>query len=292
MAEDLILLSVLTITYNKRSFIMKAYFFFILIFSSLSSQAFTISSETALTARYAADEVSIDVSSDGCTGPVGLSATALLDDVEEAVERYWNKVPTSRVKFIRGNVLATASATLDLTAWITAAGAVDRIVVGCSNSATHFSGTTLGVASIATIGGALLGGVLLGDTAAVAALSRDERLAVLAHELGHAFGLGHSLDETALMFFSVSASKIQVNLTRDDHDGITWLYPHDKDLGGCLGSLGTIAFVNSGDDGKAPWNRMGSMSLGFIIMLILGGFIRLLGRGPKSRELNIIETYI
>lgn len=60
---------------------------------------------------------------------------------------------------------------------------------------------------------------------------------VLAHEIGHILGLGHSEDTSALMYFDASA-KGTLNLSQDDIDGITYLYPRneldgDNLFGGC-----------------------------------------------------------
>ena len=50
---------------------------------------------------------------------------------------------------------------------------------------------------------------------------------VLAHEMGHLLGLGHSADTKALMYYDASA-KTTLGLAKDDYDGITYLYPRDE----------------------------------------------------------------
>lgn len=64
---------------------------------------------------------------------------------------------------------------------------------------------------------------------------------VLAHEIGHILGLGHSHDSNALMYFDASA-KNTLRLAQDDIDGLTYLYPRDE-LGGdnLLGGCGRIS---------------------------------------------------
>src|SRR5690606_29136124 len=65
---------------------------------------------------------------------------------------------------------------------------------------------------------------------------RTQLKIILAHEIGHILGLGHSHDESALMYYNASA-KEDLNLAQDDIDGITYLYPSDEldgaDLAGC-----------------------------------------------------------
>ena len=47
----------------------------------------------------------------------------------------------------------------------------------------------------------------------------------ILHELGHAAGLGHSAQTSALMYFQVSAGQNKRTLTQDDIDGIRAAYP-------------------------------------------------------------------
>ncbi len=54
---------------------------------------------------------------------------------------------------------------------------------------------------------------------------------VLAHEIGHALGLGHSADTGALMYYDLTDRK-KITLTEDDADGITYLYPRQEPSGG------------------------------------------------------------
>ena len=51
--------------------------------------------------------------------------------------------------------------------------------------------------------------------------------AVIAHEVGHSLGLGHSQDPNALMYYN-STAKEHAALAKDDMDGATYLYPRDE----------------------------------------------------------------
>lgn len=47
---------------------------------------------------------------------------------------------------------------------------------------------------------------------------------ILAHEIGHVLGLGHSQDPKALMYFNLSGKK-STALSQDDMNGASYLYP-------------------------------------------------------------------
>ncbi len=72
---------------------------------------------------------------------------------------------------------------------------------------------------------------------------------VAVHELGHALGLGHSTDSSAVMFPSVSAHTVYGGLHADDIAGIQALYSFTSDvpepttlaIWGIFGGLGIIA---------------------------------------------------
>jgi hypothetical protein len=72
--------------------------------------------------------------------------------------------------------------------------------------------------------------VLLNDTAStyLKNKSRSEKVSVIAHELGHAFGLGHSPVKDSLMYYSTI--DLRTNLGADDMDGITYLYPKNQSV--------------------------------------------------------------
>jgi hypothetical protein len=234
--------------------------FTFLILNINSGHCFTLLAQSP--PRYTVDEVVFNVANDDCT-TIGITAESLLDLVEQSMDIYWNSVPTSRIKFIRGGVsTSSANGETSVGDLITNSGTVNTIIVGCNND----FGASAGQGGYAYSGSNVYGGLLINDSAQVAALTDAQKMAVIAHEIGHAFGLGHSNFDAALMHYSLN-SNISL-LGRDDEDGITYLYPNTQKVGGC----GTIEIVSNDK------NNDGGLKAVLSFTLILG-FIRLFGMG-------------
>jgi hypothetical protein len=141
---------------------------------------------------------------------------------------------------------------------------VNAILIGCSSNTTLFtSASTLAVGSIGSassgaVGIVLINDALIGGVNRVSTLPRNELEATLAHEIGHALGIGHSSDPVALMYYSIG-DKTQENLAQDDWDALTYLYPHEN-LPGACGSIGN----------SNPSSWWISLSLGlFLVFLVV-----------------------
>ncbi|MBF0298351.1 MAG: matrixin family metalloprotease [Oligoflexia bacterium] len=65
---------------------------------------------------------------------------------------------------------------------------------------------------------------------AVKNLSDEELKSVLAHEIGHALGLGHSPTDVSLMYYMLTPNRTALSF--DDIDAITYLYPNKLELFG------------------------------------------------------------
>lgn len=253
--------------------------FLLLIFSTSKAMPFFLISNGET--KFPVLEVKINVSENSCN-VVGLSPESLLDLMEEAMQEHWNNVSTSGLELIRGEVLSGVDISADADFSSTVARAdPNTILVGCNsgNTDSFSNNSTLAIGGISKdSGGNVRGAVQVDDMSGSGfpALSHTAKLATLAHEIGHAIGIGHSKDEIALMYYSVSG-KVQENLSEDDWDAVTYLYPADKELGGLAGACGSIDTGSNSSDG----GRSFSMILG----LILSVFIF------KNRRKNKIENF-
>ena len=135
----------------------------------------------------------------------------------------WNAVPTSPVKL-------TVSGTTSSTA------AAEPVTVYCETNFQAVTGADAnfvpGAAAVGSTGDyATIGIVYLNVAPAgqanITLFNRNLLTIILAHEIGHIIGLGHSHDKNALMYFDASA-KTTLNLSQDDVDGLSYLYPRDE----------------------------------------------------------------
>lgn len=237
---------------------------------SLNSLAFTLTYPER--ARLPSNEVSVDVASNSCAVAGFNTSEEFLAFVERAVDEYWNKVGSCALKLKKGVVNAADTSAGDLTANMSKA-TVGTILIGCSSDGAVISGTTLGIASI-NRAPSDRGLVLLNNVSTnFANLTEQEKLATIAHEIGHAFGLGHSSDDVALMFYSVG-TKVQERLTIDDFDGCTYLYPHDSP-----GSCSSVALVDK--DGSGGTGAGMKNMFTFLIGLLMAGLLGILGKKFK-----------
>lgn len=206
-------------------------FTFVFVFSTfMEAQAFTLSNEGRV--NLPGPEVSVVVASNTCSAAGFNSANELAAMVQESVDAYWNRIPTCALELTVEGVDSSIDTTSDgLLAALTKTP-TGKILVGCSDDADLFASSgTLGVGSINTASGDR-GALLINNRSSTFAnQTAQEKLAIIAHELGHAFGLGHSGDPAALMYYAIGG-KVQENLAIDDYDACSYLYPHSAP-GGC-----------------------------------------------------------
>ena len=256
-------------------------------------QAFTLNNNVS--AHFAQDEVTVNVSAaaNACSN-IGLTKDDLLSLISEAVDRFWNDVPTSRLRLkAGGEVEVSANFETGKLCEQVIFGDVcdgpasdipkvsDNIVVAC-NSNSEYAGI-LGIALPNNIDGEIIKGsavlIYSGTNSGFGSKSRDEQISIIAHELGHAIGLGHSPADAALMYYQSMANRMY--LSRDDIKGVTYLYPKEEKLGGVVG-CGSLALLDKIDPPSGPWTG-GVVSIFFwmVIGLSMG---KLLKMRPKARQ--------
>ncbi|MEE2743872.1 MAG: matrixin family metalloprotease [Bdellovibrionota bacterium] len=210
--------------------------------------------------RYPSGHIIVKIVNDHTCANITATAEELSTLTREAVDDFWNSVHTSSLYLdVQGY---TSSNGRDIQDFISAAN--NNIVVGCSTD------TEINNSSIIAVGGykyesdILKGYVAINDNSGTPFnnLSRRDQVATLAHEIGHALGIGHSEKDFALMYYSTGA--VYNYLSQDDADAITYLYPYDGVLGGLGGNCSSIKDKNK----KGPLG----LFMGFLFVFLVKEF--------------------
>lgn len=253
---------------------MKVYshFFGSLIFSfvfsfvfSLKAEAFTLNNSATLV--FDKDEVAVNIANITCTN-IGVDVHELRSIVAEAVDQYWNRSPTSRLKLRAGSVtnvaaaygtglICNASTNCDPNPALAVAS---DVLITCNTNAANFtSSAILAVTVPNNISGKTIVGslIMINDQAqnSFVTKSRAEKVSIIAHELGHTFGLGHSPVKDSLMYYATV--NMRSSLGSDDIDGISYLYPKQQPI-----SCGSVSTKNN------PNSWLG-MLIGFFLVVIV-----------------------
>ncbi len=235
-------------------------------------------------------KITINVSNNDCDQS-GYSATQILDMVEETVDIFWNTASTSAIELTRGGITTDDLGTATFLA-VRDAAESNTILLACSDGTDYggsnpfTSGWVGGFGGMIVSGGVSKGGLILNNLTAgkLSGMTKNERLALIAHEIGHAIGLHHSADPVALMYYTLNG-KDQQKLTQDDVDGVTYLYPNEKELGGLAGSCGTIAPIGGGGNGGGPGSMLLTICLGAMLAILFSKIPLIFKRKLLSRTL-------
>lgn len=232
------------------------------IFLSLKiySYAFTMNNSARL--AFGQDEVIVNVAAGLCT-QIGISDEDLLSIVGKAVDNFWNKAPASRLKLRKGNLINVSGlyhsapicqASTNCTPNSALAVSSD-ILITCNDNASNFpTNSILGITIPNNIAaGTIIGSlVMIGDNVGnqFATKNTNEKTSIIAHEIGHAIGLGHSPVADSLMYYATRDKRVA--LGRDDLDGLSYLYPKEQPFSGC----GTIDLDSNQNPPQDWWGGM------------------------------------
>lgn len=271
---------------------------YLLLFLSFNSFAFYLN--TNIGASFSNHTVKFYVTSNSTCTNAGVTPSELLSIAEEGAKKFWNRVPSSSLELKSGGFYETSEANF-LTGILCVEQsactdpsdipAVKNIIIACnSNTTENFPSSQLYALSApnnlsnSNIAGSV---ILINDSASTpfSGLSRAEMVNVLAHEMGHAIGIGHSEDRAALMYFQNLPHRNK--LGQDDIDAVTYLYPNKLD--GCGSFFGTLGSDNDSSGGLAFFLTalLGIISMTCIIRPIFITFRYLRNRHSGTSELYI-----
>lgn len=223
-----------------------------LVFSLFSSSAFAFTlAGSPYVKGYENPAIEIRINQGSCPSNVDLRKV-----IEDSI-KVWNRVPSSKLKLSVGGSTTETGYTYPPVAY-------------CDNTIT---GGILGMGGSAMSDEfkLVLGMIRFNSNPASTGYILNQEygqiLIVAAHEIGHLIGLGHSEDTYALMNYSIG-SKVTMNLSQDDIDGVTFLYPQDEVKGApFMGGCGLVQSAKPSGHGRMIW-------LFFLFPLLLWAWLR------------------
>lgn len=237
---------------------------------NLSSFACTTMSPNG--ARLLFDRVDVYVSSDASCSDAGVTGEQLLRLTQQAIDQFWNKIPSSRLRFVLAgywdqDVVRFETGKLcnpNITCDNSNVPITNQVIISCNDNTSNFSASTYAKTSIMVDSNYITGAnILLNNIngSVFGTLSETRKLWVIAHELGHAAGLGHSKNAANLMFYTLTPDRVA--LGEEDYWGMSFLYPQNND--GC-GLIGSVSEINKSDNYQ-QW--LNSFLIGILIFIFL-----------------------
>lgn len=225
------------------------------------------------------NKVKVFITSNSTCTNTGWSPSDILTMAVNGSKETWNKVGRADLTVKRGGTLTSSDANFltgelciadsDTTCGAGTVPQVTNIVIACNDNGTNFpSSTVLAISGPNNISGKKIKGavVLLNNRvdSQLRIYSKGEMEKILAHEIGHAIGIGHSEDSDALMYHEDVSNKSR--LAKDDIYALSHLYPNDIEDLSCLGFLGSIK--NQGN--KNYWDKgLLILSAGFLSIILV-----------------------
>lgn len=271
--------------------------FFALLFVS-QAHAYTLNNNFGASFKDNRVKVYIDAGTVCPTNQITVNDLEAL--VSPAIDNFWNTIPTSSLKLEAGGFseaitninsgrLCSPTDEDCIEGADTEGGLIPPakdIIIACNNNPLNFGGGNVLAVTIPNkfSGKKIVGAMILINESSnsFGSLSHSDKIGVIAHEIGHAIGLGHSEDTAALMYYRTVNQRS--HLGQDDIDGLNYLYPVLVDAfglsDGLLGSCGTIGKDDNHPPSNPPFIQMG-IALGMMILLF--ELLRLLKRA-KTRS--------
>ncbi len=215
-----------------------------------------------------------------------LCPASIESDLKKAID-LWQSVPSSGLQLQYQGLTATAASQLKDFSF------PEALVVACSDDFgnDHPNGCDSTCLDFVTAVGGFIGsglsitkGLVIvnvnsGAQANMHNLGSAQRQLLLAHELGHTLGLGHSSEPSALMYYNLGG-KQRLALHQDDMDGISYLYPRDE-----FGSDPMLACGRVDMSGGSPLGGTPPLWL-FVLFLTLWIGLRLRFRADSIQKLG------